>query len=158
MDRDQIRKDKELARAAIKGLTLYAGQAACQGNLEEVSHARRIVDEMCVYWGVDGQRDWISEFDQKIQEAIRGNAGSPKHSSILRIKAFKGLCRYAEEMAQVQGADEIGRILEVAEIARRMGEAWELPEGEIERISQGITEMAEALWEASQHNGMGLLQ
>lgn len=43
-------------------------------------------------------------------------------------------------------------------VARRMGEAWEIPEGEIERISQGITEIAEALGEASQHNGMGLSQ
>ena len=44
MDGNTIRRDKDSARAAIKGLAIYAGQAACQGKVEEVSQARRGVD------------------------------------------------------------------------------------------------------------------
>lgn len=156
MEGNNIRKDKELARAALKGLIIYAGQAAAQGRGEEAEKIRRIVDEMSGYWGVDGQRDWAGECGQKIREAGKVHAGPPSHSSILRIKAFQGLCRYAEEMAEVQGMEEIGRILEIADVARRMGEAWELPQEAVDRICCRITETAEALGETVQHTDMGI--
>lgn len=156
MEEKSIRKDKDLARAALKGLILYGGQAACQGRGEEVCRIRRIVDEMSGYWSVDRQRDWTGEFDQKIREAKEKGAEPPRNSSILRLRAFQGLCRYAEEMAEVQGRDEIGRILEVADVARCMGEAWEVSKEETDRICRRITETAQALEEAAPHTDMGL--
>ena len=36
MDEESIRQDRELARAAIKGLTSYAEQIAHQGKDEEI--------------------------------------------------------------------------------------------------------------------------
>lgn len=45
-------------------------------------------------------------------------------SSVMQIKAMKGLYRYAEEMAEVQGVEEIDRILEIPDVIRRMGHTW----------------------------------
>ena len=94
MDERSIRKDKELAKAALKGLTVYGGQIARQGNEDEVQQIRRIVDEISGYWGVDGRRDWTGEFDERIREVSqKGNV--PQHcSNFMQLKAVKGLYRY----------------------------------------------------------------
>lgn len=44
MDKESIRQDKELARAAIKGLTAYAEQIAHQGKEDEIQQVRSLVD------------------------------------------------------------------------------------------------------------------
>lgn len=53
MNKRSIRQDKELARAALKGLTIYAEQLARQENLDELQQIRRMVNEMSRYGGVE---------------------------------------------------------------------------------------------------------
>ncbi len=96
MNGESIRQDKELARAAIKGLTFYAEQIVRQGN------------------------------DDEVQQAKQKGSIPQRCSNMTRIKAVKGLCRYAEEMASVQGVERIERILEIPDAVRRMGKAWEM--------------------------------
>lgn len=64
MDKRSSRKDRDLARAALKGLTVYGEQNVRQGKADEIQQIRRIVDEISGYWGVDGRRDWTGEFDE----------------------------------------------------------------------------------------------
>lgn len=45
MDERSIRKDRELARAALKGLTVYGEQIAWQGKLNEIQQIRRMMGE-----------------------------------------------------------------------------------------------------------------
>ncbi|MCM1412591.1 MAG: hypothetical protein NC305_18910 [Lachnospiraceae bacterium] len=145
MDKESIRQDKELARSAIKGLTVYAEQIAFQGKEDEIRQARSLVDALGLYWGVDEKRDWTGEFDERVQKA-RQTGNIPRQcSNIAQIKAVKGLCRYAEEMASAQGAGEIGRILEIPDVIRRMGKAWEMSRGDIENACNRIEDIAGSL-------------
>ena len=50
MDEESIRQDRELARAAIKGLTSYAEQIAHQGKDEEIGQVRSLVDALRSGW------------------------------------------------------------------------------------------------------------
>lgn len=145
MDERSIRKNKELARAALKGLTVYGEQIARQGKADEVQQIRRIVDEISGYWGVDGRRDWTDEFDERIREVSQKRNVSQCCSNLMQLKAVKGLCRYAEEMAEVQGVEEIDRILEVSDVIRHMGQVWEMSENEINGVCHRIGALAEEL-------------
>lgn len=49
MEERSIRQDRELARAAIKGLTSYAELITHQGNDEEVQQIRSLVDAISLY-------------------------------------------------------------------------------------------------------------
>lgn len=82
MDERSICKDKELARVTLKGLTIYGEQIARKGKADEVQQIRRIVDEISGYWGVDGRRDWIDEFDERIRE-VSQKRNVPQHCSNL---------------------------------------------------------------------------
>lgn len=156
MNKRSIRQDKELARAALKGLTIYAEQLARQENLDELQQIRRMVNEMSGYWGVDGLRDWTGEFEERIRN-VSQKGYIPRHcSSVMQIKAMKGLYRYAEEMAEVQGVEEIDRILEVSEIIKRMGQTWEVPTDEIDDICCKIGNITESL--QSEPQGMEFRQ
>lgn len=157
MDEKSIRKDKDLARAALKGLTIYGEQIAQQGKTNEVQQVRKMVDEISGYWGVDGKRDWTSEFDERIQE-VSQKGYAPQHcSNLMQLKAIKGLGRYVEEMAEVQGVEEIDRILEVPDVIRRMGQTWEMFPNEIDGVCRRIGDIAEKLEEESQDTGMGFI-
>lgn len=158
MDERSSRKDRELARAALKGLTVYGEQIVRQGKADEVQQIRRIIDEISGYWGVDARRDWTGEFDERIREVSqKGNI--PQHcSNLIQLKAVKGLYRYAEEMAEVQGVEEIERILEIPDIIRRMGQAWEMSENEINGVCHSIEDIAEGLQAEPQDMGMGFGQ
>lgn len=156
MDEESTRQDRELARAAIKGLTSYAEQIAHQGKDEEIGQVRSLVDALSLYWGVDGKKDWTGEFDEKVWQA-RQKRGTPRQcSGIIRIKAVMGLCRYAEEMAEAQGMEEIGRIQEIPGIIRRMGDALEMCQGDIENVCRKIEDIAETLKASPQAMGMQL--
>lgn len=158
MDERSIRKDKELARAALKGLTVYGEQIARQGKADEVQQIRRIVDEISGYWGVDGRRDWTGEFDERIREVSQKRNVLQCCSNLMQLKAVKGLYRYAEEMAEVQGVEEIDRILEIPDIIRRMGQAWEMSENEITGVCHRIGDIVEGLQAEPQDMGMGFGQ
>lgn len=158
MDERSIRKDKDLTRSALKGLTIYAEQVALQGKSDEVEKIRRMVDEISGYWGVDEKRDWTGEFDKRIREVSQKGHALQHCSSVIQIKAVKGLCRYAEEMAAVQGMEEIGRILEIPDVIRRMGQIWEMSPNEIDGVCRRIGDIAEELESESQEMGMGLGQ
>lgn len=145
MDEKSIRQDKELARAAIKGLTFYAELIAHQGNEEEVRQVRSLVDAISLYWGVDGKRDWTEEFDEKVQRARGEGRISGQCSSVFQLKTVKGLSRYAEEMALVQGVEETDRILEIPNMIRRLGKVWRMSPHDIERSCREIEETANAL-------------
>lgn len=145
MDEESIRQDRELARAAIKGLTSYAEQIAHQGKDEEIGQVRSLVDALSLYWGVDGKKDWTGEFDHKVRQARQKRDTPRQRSGIIRIKAVMGLCRYAEEMAEAQGMEEIGRIQEIPDVIRRMGEALEMCQGDIENACRKIGNIAETL-------------
>ena len=99
MNEESVRQDKELARAAIKGLTSYAEQIAHKGKDDEIQQVRSLVDALSLYWGVDEKRDWTGEFDEKVQQARQKGSIPRLRFSMTWIKAVKGLCRYAEEMA-----------------------------------------------------------
>lgn len=150
MNERSIRKDRELARAVLKGLTVYGEQIARQGKADEVQQIRRIVDKISGYWGVDGRRDWTGEFDERIREVSqKGNV--PQHcSNLMQLKAVKGLYRYAVEMAEVQGVEEIDWILEIPDIIRRMGQALEMSANEINGVCHKIENIAEELQKESQ--------
>lgn len=158
MDERSIRKDKELARAALKGLTIYGEQIARQGKADEVQQIRRIVDEISGYWGVDGRRDWTGEFDERIREVSQKRNVPQCCSNLMQLKAVKGLCRYAEEMAEVQGMEEIDWILEVSDVIRHMGQVWEMPQNEIDGVCDRIGDIAEGLQEVLQGMGIGFWQ
>ncbi len=113
MGEESIRQDKELARAAIKGLTAYAEQIVHQGKDDEIRQVRSLVDALSLYWGMDEKRDWTGEFDERVQQARQRGNIPQRCSNMTRIKSVKGLCRYAEEMASAQGVEEIERILEI---------------------------------------------
>ncbi len=131
MNEESIRQDRELARAAIKGLTSYAEQIAHKGNDDEIQQVRGLVDALSLYSGVDEKRNWTGEFDEKVQQA-RQKRSIPRHrSGKTRAKAMMGLCRYAEEMASGQGTEERERILEIPDAIRHMGKAWGICQGNI---------------------------
>lgn len=155
MDERSICKDKELARAVLKGLTVYGEQIARQGKADEVQQIRRIVDEISGYWGVDGRRDWTGEFDERIREVSQKRNVPQCCSNLMQLKAVKGLCRYAEEMAEVQGVEEIDRILEVSDVIRHMGQVWEMSQNEIDGVCGRIGDIAEGLQEEPQGIGFG---
>ena len=50
MNEESVRQDKELARAAIKGLTSYAEQIAHKGKDDEIQQVRSLVDALSLYW------------------------------------------------------------------------------------------------------------
>ncbi len=157
MDEESIRQDRELARAAIRGLTSYAEQIARQGKDDEIQQVRSLVDALSLYWGVDGKQDWTGEFDTRVQR-IRQGRSMPRHcSSLIRLKTVKGLGRYAEEMASAQGVEEIKRIMEIPDVIRHLGMAWEMSRNDIEYPCQRIGDLAESL-QASQRamQGMGM--
>lgn len=145
MDKESIRQDKELARAAIKGLTAYAEQIASQGKEDEIRQVRSLVDALGLYWGVDGKRDWTGEFDERVQKALQKKGIQKRQTSLARMKAVTGLCRYAEEMASAQGVEEIERIREIPDVIRRMGKAWEMCRSDIENACHRIEDIAESL-------------
>ena len=157
MGEESIRQDKELARAAIKGLTAYAEQIAHQGKDDEIQQVRSLVDALSLYWGVDEKRDWTGEFDERVQQARQKGCIPRRCSSMIQIKAVKGLCRYAEEMASAQGVEEIKRILEIPDVISHIGKAWEMGRNDIEYPCQRIVDIAESL-QASQRamRGMGM--
>lgn len=154
MDERSIHKDKDLARAALKGLTVYGEQIAQQGKAEEIQQIRRIVDEISGYWGVDGRRDWTGEFDERIREVSQKRNVLQCCSNLMQLKAVKGLCRYAEEMAEVQGVEEIDRILEVSDVIRHMGQVWEMSENEINGVCHRIGDLVEEIQTEPQDMGM----
>lgn len=149
MDEESIRKDKNMARAVLKGLTCYAGQLACQSREDEIRQIRRLVDAISVYWGIDGKRDWTEEFDEKMR--LAGQRGtSVSSTSISRLRTVNGLFRYAKEMSIAQGIDEIDRILEIHDIIQRLEKDWEMPSREIDYYCDSIRKTAEQL-QAVQH-------
>lgn len=156
MNEENVRRDKELARVAIRGLTSYAEQIVHQGKDEEVEQIRNLVDALSGYWGVDGKKDWTAEFDEKIQCARRKGGIPKRHSNVSRIKAVKGLYRYAEEMSLAQGVEEIERILEIPDVIRRIGKAWKMYQSDIEDVCHRIEDIAESLQKSRQDMGMQL--
>lgn len=157
MDEESIRQDRELARAAIRGLTSYAEQIARQGKDDEIQQVRSVVDALSLYWGVDGKQDWTGEFDTRVQR-IRQGRSMPRHcSNLIRLKTVKGLSRYAEEMALAQGVEEIKRIMEIPDVIRHLGMVWEMSRNDIEYPCQRIGDLTELL-QASQRalQGMGM--
>lgn len=56
-------------------------------------------------------------------------------------------------MAEVQGVEEIDRILEVSDVIRHMGQVWEMSQNEIDGVCDRISNIAEGLQEVLQ--GMG---
>lgn len=139
------RQDKDLARSALKGLTAYAEQIVHQDKSDEIRQIRSLVDAISGYWGVDENRDWTAEFDERVQQAGHSDVMPQCRTNIAQIKAIKGLCRYAEEMASAQGVDEIERILEIPDVIRRLGKAWQMEQGEIDAPCQRIERIAESL-------------
>ncbi|MDE5590234.1 MAG: hypothetical protein K2J60_14030 [Acetatifactor sp.] len=89
MGEESIRQDKELARAAIKGLTFYAEQIAYQGNDDEIWQVRSLVDALSLYWGVDEKRDWKGEFDERMQQARQEGSIPQRCSNMTRIKSVR---------------------------------------------------------------------
>ncbi len=154
MGEESIRQDKELARAAIKGLAAYAEQIAHQGKDDEIRQVRSLVDALSLYWGVDEKRDWTGEFDERVQQARQRGSIPQRRSSMFRIKAVNGLCRYAEEMASAQGVEEIERILELPDVIRRMGKAWEMCQSDIENACRKIEDIVKSLQAARQTEGI----
>ena len=150
MNEESVRQDKELARAAIKGLTSYAEQITHKGKDDEIQQVRSLVDALSLYWGVDEKRDWTGEFDEKVQQARQKRNIPRRCSSLTRLKAVKGLCRYAEEMAAAQGIEEIERILEIPDVIRRMGKAWEMCRSDIENACREIGDVVESLHASQQ--------
>ena len=144
MDEESIRKDKNLARAALKGLTCYAEQLACQGREDEIRQIRRLVDAISIYWGIDGKRDWTEEFDEKIRLACQRGT-SVYSTSISQLRTVNGLFRYAKEMSIAQGIDEIDRILEIHDIIQRLEKDWEMSSREIDFYCDSIRKTAEQL-------------
>ena len=61
-------------------------------------------------------------------------------------------------MAEVQGVEEIDRILEIPDVIRRMGQAWEMSENEINGVCHRIGDLAEGLQAEPQEMGMGFGQ
>lgn len=158
MDKGRIRKDKELARAALKGLTIYSEQVVQEGKIDEVQQIRRLVDEISGYWSMDEKKDWTGKFDERIWN-VRQKGYMPQHcSDLMQIKAVKGLYRYAEEMAAVQGVEEIDRILEILDVIRHMGNMWEMSSNEIDIVCCRIGDIAEELQSEPQNMGMGFGQ
>ena len=145
MDKESIRQDKELARSAIKGLIVYAEQIASQGKEDEIQQARSLVDALSLYWGVDEKKDWTGEFDVRVQKACQKGGIPRRQTGLAQLKAVRGLCRYAEEMALAQGVEEIERILEIPDVIRRMGKAWEMSRGDIENACRRIEDIAGSL-------------
>ena len=156
MGEESIRQDKELARAAIKGLTAYAEQIAHQGKDDEIQQVRSLVDALSLYWGVDEKRDWTGEFDERVQQARQKGCIPRRCSSMIQIKAVKGLCRYAEEMASAQGAEEIERILEIPDVIRRMGKAWAMSRSDIDNTCRKIEDITKSMQASQQTMGMQL--
>ena len=154
MGEESIRQDKELARAAIKGLTAYAEQIAHQGKDDEIQQVRSLVDALSLYWGVDKKRDWTGDFDERVQQARQKGNIPQRCSNMTRIKTVKGLCRYAEEMASAQGVEEIERILEIPDVIRRMGKAWEMSQSDIDNACRKIGDIAKPLQASQQTMGM----
>lgn len=74
MDKESIRQDKELARAAIKGLTAYAEKIAHQGKEDEIRQVRSLVDALGLYWGVDGKRGWTGNLMRGYRKHCRKGA------------------------------------------------------------------------------------
>lgn len=150
-------RERELARAAIKGLTFYAEQTAHQGNEEEIQQIRSLVDAISLYWGVDEKRDWTEEFDEKVQRAGEEGRISGQCSSVFQLKTVRGLSRYAEEMALVQGVEETDRILEIPNMIRRLGKVWRMSPHDIELPCHEIEETVNALQVSRQAvQGLGL--
>lgn len=156
MGEESIRQDKELARAAIKGLTAYAEQIAHQGKDDEIQQVRSLVDALSLYWGVDEKRDWTGEFDERVQQARQKGCIPRRCSSMIQIKAVKGLCRYAEEMASAQGAEEIERILGIPDVIRRMGKAWAMSRSDIDNTCRKIEDITKSMQASQQTMGMQL--
>ncbi len=155
MDEESIRQDRELARTAIRGLTSYAEQIARQGKDDEIQQVRSLVDALSLYWGVDETKDWTGEFDTRVQH-VRQRGNIPRRcSNLIRLKTVKGLSRYAEEMASIQGVEEIKRILDIPDVIRRLGKAWEMSRNDIEYPCQRIGDIAESL-QASQRAMQGM--
>ena len=57
---------------------------------------------------------------------------------------MEGLSRYAEEMVSAQGVKEIKRILEISDVIRRLGKAWEIGRNDMEYPCQRIGDIAES--------------
>ena len=156
MDEESIRQDRELARAAIRGLISYAEQIARQGKDDEIQQVRSLVDALSLYWGVDEKRDWTGEFDERVQQARQKGCIPRRCSSMIQIKAVKGLCRYAEEMASAQGAEEIERILGIPDVIRRMGKAWAMSRSDIDNTCRKIEDITKSMQASQQTMGMQL--
>ena len=58
-------------------------------------------------------------------------------------------------MAEVQGVEEIDRILEVSDVIRHMGQVWEMSQNEIDGVCGRIGDIAEGLQEEPQGIGFG---
>lgn len=158
MNEESIRQDKDLARSALNGLTAYAEQIVHQGKDDEIQQVRSLVDAISGYWGVDEKRDWTGEFDERVQKTREQKTTPRLPSSTRQMRAVMGLFRYAEEMSTAQGVDEIERILEIPDVIRRLGEAWEMNQCAIENYCGRIENIAESLQAAQQTMGMGLTQ
>ena len=61
-------------------------------------------------------------------------------------------------MAEVQGVEEIDRILEVSDVIRHMGQVWEMSQNEIDGVCDKIGNIAEGIQEVLQGMGIGFWQ
>lgn len=108
---------------AIKGLTVYAERLAIQPDkysFQKIARARRIINELSIYWDIDEDKDWEAEFDMKIRKAELEHRATQFGRSEKNL-AVIGLFEYAKEMISAQGWDERERIEEVVQIIRQMG-------------------------------------
>lgn len=106
---------------------------------------------------MDEKRDWTEEFDEKMKRIKEGGRISGRYSRVFQLKTVKGLSRYAEEMASVQGVEETGRILEIPNMIRRLGKVWRMSQHDIEPLCREIEEIANALQVSRQAvQGMGM--
>lgn len=90
------------------------------------------------------KRDWTEEFDEKIRLACQRGT-SVYSTSISQLRTVNGLFRYAKEISEAQGIDEIDRILEIQDIIRRLGKDWEMSSREIDFYCDSIRKTAEQL-------------
>ena len=144
----QAHRNHALIRRCVDGLGLYAAQIAEQDrHSSKIDKMRMLAETLVSYWGLNDAsfykyakplEEFMDAFDARVDaartgEKITSDVYQTSHNVIY------GLYCYGEDMVTSQGADAMIEILDMNDLMKEIGDAWDFEPEVIDGLAARLT-------------------
>lgn len=112
----------------IQGLTIYAANAATNGQEDRITWLRAFIEDMAGFWGLEAPDRYLDAFEQAVSES-RSLGRAAVLSDQRKLDILQGLQQYIDEM-RVNDEEQKPWFIECVSFMQELIDQWQLVPGQ----------------------------